>query len=217
MPVLVWLAYSALRATWRIRVQESDDLKSARAAGRTQVFAHWHGDELALISIIPRYRAAVMTSTSEDGQLITSVLRLMGVEASRGSSTRGGASALKGLLRLTRTGFNPSVAVDGPKGPLHEAKAGVFEISRVVGGAIFPAGCRSSRSVTFPKSWNQTYLPLPFARIEIVFGPCLPAVARTADPRDPSLAKRLGDALADAGHQAASNLIATPKGRCYLF
>lgn len=210
LPFLIFVVYSALRATWRVRVTQPDALKDALAARRSVTFAHWHGDELALLSIIGRYRAAVMTSTSKDGQLMTSVLRWMRVPASRGSSTRGGASALKGLIRLTRDGFNPSVAVDGPKGPYHRVKPGVFEISRVTAGEIFVAGCASDRAFVFNKSWNKTYLPLPFARVEVVFAGPFPAVGRDEDPRDLARATRLEQALANAGQQAA-NLIAAPK------
>ena len=211
LPFLIWLVYSAWSATWRLRVHESPELKSANA--RPIVFAHWHGDELALLTLLTRYRGAVMTSTSKDGELITSVLRLMKIPAARGSSTRGGSSALKGILRLARDGFRPTVAVDGPKGPYHKAKPGVFEISRIIDGDIHPAGCSCTRAIVFRKAWNKTFLPLPFATIHVVFGPPIPAVGRGEDPRDPALALRLETALANAGQQAR-NLIAAPHRRC---
>jgi lysophospholipid acyltransferase (LPLAT)-like uncharacterized protein len=171
------------------------------------VYAHWHGDELAILYLLKPYRAAAMISTSKDGELMDTVVRLLGARTSRGSSTRGGVSALKGIIRLSREGWRPSVAVDGPKGPYHKVKPGVFEISKIIRGPIFALAAACDRKFIFQKSWNKTFLPLPFARVVVVGGESLPAPDRDTDSRDPNLAKRLEEALTNAEQQAA-NLIA---------
>jgi len=209
LPLLLFLVYSSLRLTWRIRVIESASLQKALKENKPMVFAHWHGDELGILYLLGRYRAAAMVSTSKDGELMDSIVRLFGARTSRGSSTRGGSSALKGILRLARDGWRPSVAVDGPKGPLHKVKPGVFEISKLIGGSIFPIAVACDRKFIFEKSWNKSFLPLPFAKIIVVWGEERPAVSRDADPRDPDLALGLEKALANAGQQAC-NLIAAP-------
>ncbi len=209
LPWLLFLVYSSLKLTWRIRVIESASLKKALANKEPMVFAHWHGDELGILYLLGRYKAAAMVSTSKDGELMDAIIRRFGARTSRGSSTRGGASALKGIIRLSRDGWRPSVAVDGPKGPYHRVKPGVFEISKVTNGTIYPIAVAADRKHVFEKAWNKTFLPLPFARVVVVWGEGLPAVAREADSRDPDLAKRLEEALANAGQQA-SNLIAAP-------
>lgn len=158
---------------------------------RAMMLAHWHGDELALIHLAPRYRLATITSTSKDGELVNSVLRLLGVKTSRGSSTRGGAQALKGLLRLAKAGRNCSFAVDGPKGPLHKVKPGIFEVSRMLEAPIYACGVSCDRAWHFPRSWNKTYLPKPFAKISVHWtGPFGP-VTRSQDPRDLQIAEHL--------------------------
>lgn len=209
LPLLLFVVYSALKMTWRIRVIESVSFKAALQKNGPMVLAHWHGDELGILYLLKRYRAATMISTSKDGELMATIVQLFGAKTSRGSSTRGGASALKGIIRLSRDGWRPSVAVDGPKGPYHKVKPGVFEISKVIGGSIFPIAVACDRKFVFKKSWNKSFLPLPFARIVVVWGDEFPAVAREADSRDPDLARRLEEALANAGQQA-SNLIAAP-------
>lgn len=209
LPYLVFGFYTALKWTWRIRVIESTSLQKALKDGRPLVIAHWHGDELGILYLLKRYRACAMTSTSKDGELMDKVLHLFGAETSRGSSTRGGATALKGILRLARQGWRPSVAVDGPKGPYHKVKPGVFEISKLTGGAIFPMAVACDRAHVFERAWNKTFLPLPFARVVVVWGEEIPAVSRDGDSRDLDLAKRLEEALTNAGQQAR-NLIATP-------
>ena len=204
---LLYFIYSSLRFTWRIRVIESESMKRALQANTPMVLAHWHGDELGILYLLRRYKAAAMTSTSKDGELMNRVLHLLGAKTSRGSSTRGGVSALKGIIRLSREGFRPSVAVDGPKGPYHKVKPGVFEISRLTGGEIFPLAVATDRSHIFTKAWNKTFLPFPFARVVAVWGDPLPVIDRSQDSRDPALAESLEQALTNAGQQA-SNLIA---------
>lgn len=206
-PWAAFVFYKLLSATWRISIHEAPDLSEARANGKTAVYAHWHGDELAIFHLLKPYRACAMTSTSSDGEVMNKVIHLMGSTTSRGSSTRGGVRALRGILRLARDGWNPSVAVDGPKGPRHKVKSGVFEISKIVEAPIYPLTATCDRAWHFEKSWNKTYLPKPFARVSIVFGPGLPAIGRDQDAHDVALASRLEVALFDA-QQHARRLLA---------
>jgi lysophospholipid acyltransferase (LPLAT)-like uncharacterized protein len=206
LPLIIFVIYSALRLTWRIRIIESASFQAALNKNQPMVFAHWHGDEFGLVYLLKRYRAAAMVSTSKDGELMDKVLRMFGAKTSRGSSTRGGTTALKGIIRLSREGWRPSVAVDGPKGPYHKAKPGVFEISKLLGAEIFPLAAAADRAFVFNKAWNKSFLPLPFARIVVVWGEALPPVPRDGDGRDPELARSLETALNNAGHQALSAL-----------
>jgi lysophospholipid acyltransferase (LPLAT)-like uncharacterized protein len=209
LPYVAFCVYRSLAATWRIRVHESDSLKRLRAAGSTAVFAHWHGEELAILYLLRPYRASTMISTSEDGSLMARLVELLGSRTARGSSTRGGTAALRGLLRLTKEGWNPSVAVDGPKGPIYVAKPGVFELSRVLSAPVFPLAAATDRAWRFTRTWNQAYLPKPFARIEVVWGEAIPALDRDDDPRLSIHADRLAAAL-NSARAEATNLIAAP-------
>jgi lysophospholipid acyltransferase (LPLAT)-like uncharacterized protein len=139
LPWIVWFFYRTWTWTWRIRLVEPEALLRAKATGDRLVFAHWHGDELCIVPQVTAFRIATMTSTSKDGQLIDFVIRKLGGATSKGSSTRGGIGALKGLVRLVREGYRASMAVDGPKGPLHIVKPGVFELSRLADAKIVPA------------------------------------------------------------------------------
>lgn len=195
---IVYVFYRTLSLTWRVRIIEPESLQIARKEKRAVVLAHWHGDELALISLARHYRLATITSTSKDGELMNSVLRMMGVKTSRGSSTRGAIQALKGLLRLAKAGRNCSFAVDGPKGPLHKVKPGVFELSRMIHGPIFSVGVSCDRAIHFPRSWNKTYLPKPFAKICFYWLEASAPVSKEQDPRNPDLALELEQSLREA-------------------
>ncbi len=208
LPFIIWIIYQPLRWSWRFELIESPSLKLALQNREVVTFAHWHGDELGILYLLKRYNCCVMTSTSKDGELINGFLRIMGVKTSRGSSTRGGVSALKGLLRLTKSGFNPCVAVDGPKGPYHKVKPGVLEISKLTGSKICPLGAYCNNAFVFKRSWNKAYLPLPFAKISVVMGDLVPVVGRQEDAHATSLAERLEEALANAGRLALDAIAA---------
>lgn len=170
-PYLISGFYFLLSRTWKYKVVEHPLFRQALLNGTPIIFAFWHGDEMAVLRIGPKYKCATMVSTSKDGELMTRVLRLFGFGVSRGSSTRGGVRALVGLIRLVKQGYSAAVAVDGPKGPLHKVKPGILDLTSHTEGVIIPTGVSSSRSYVFQKSWNKAHLPLPLSRVFISFGP----------------------------------------------
>lgn len=206
LPWIAWIFFRAWSISWRLRCIESEGLKAAIKNGDPLIFAHWHGDELKILPLIKPYKVATMTSTSKDGALVDFAVRRLGGATSRGSSTRGGIGALKGLIRLMGQGYRASMAVDGPKGPLHKAKPGVFELSRLAKAQIVPMGAATDRKILFSKSWNKAELPKPFAKIVVWFGEPIPMLTRDESAKEPALAKRLENEIAKACQKALENL-----------
>ena len=89
-----------------------------------------------------------MYSRSAFGRLMDFVLRKFGARTVAGSSSRGGMSALKGLIRCCRDGCNASMTVDGPRGPRLEVKPGVIQLARLSGGLIVPVGVACSKDIS---------------------------------------------------------------------
>jgi lysophospholipid acyltransferase (LPLAT)-like uncharacterized protein len=201
-PSLVYAIYVSLRATWRVTFDECASFREALAARRPVILAHWHGDELALIQLVVRYRIATLTSTSRDGELMDGVLKRLGAATARGSSSRGGASGLRGLVQYCRKeGRNVSFAVDGPKGPIYQVKPGVFEFSRLMDAPVYAVSVGVSRPWISRRSWNRAVLPKFFSRVHVRVAECLPPVSRELDPREPALARALEDALQSGKQQ----------------
>jgi hypothetical protein len=207
LPFLVLWLYKLLTSTWRKSLVESDELKNCIENGKPIIFAHWHGHELAITYLVRRYKLATMTSMSKDGQLIDFVINGLGGKTSKGSSSRGAVSALKGLIRLIKKGHPASMAVDGPRGPLHQVKPGVFELSRLSGAKIFPVGVSVGNPLIFEKSWNKAQLPKPFSRVCVYFGPAIGPISKEDNPKDRGKAEQLKKEISDACQQA-SKLIA---------
>ncbi|MGE0529059.1 MAG: lysophospholipid acyltransferase family protein [Bdellovibrionales bacterium] len=206
LPRIVWFLYRLWSLTWRLQCHEPEGLTAAKRNGDKLVFAHWHGDELCIVPLIRPYRIATMTSTSKDGSLIDYAVRKFGGATSRGSSTRGGIGALKGLIRLMGQGYRASMAVDGPKGPLHRVKPGVFELSRLAGARIVPMGAACSHAFIFKRSWNKARLPKPFAKVQVQFLEPWPVIQKGDSAKSPELAERLAAEIAKACQLAANAL-----------
>lgn len=204
---IILIFYRLLAWSWRKKVYESPELLEDLKNRRPLILAHWHGDELALMHLVTRYRLSTMTSTSQDGQLADFVIQSLGGKTSKGSSTRGGVRALKGLVRLCKGGYPSSMAVDAPKGPIHQVKPGVFELSRLTGARIYPTGVYSQKPYVFKKSWAQEFLPLPFSRVCVFFGSPLPAIKKGQNPREEILKKRLETSLFDVRKKALNFIV----------
>lgn len=167
--------------------------------------AHWHGDELFLVSLLSRYRIATMASISNDGSMMNIVIRLLGGKTSRGSSSRGAVAALKGLFRLVKQGYNCSFAVDGPRGPIYKVKPGVFEVCKVLKLSLFAGGVTCNSRWDFPKSWNKTFLPKPFARVCLRWEEFSFEDGVNWDPRDLAISQRLESLLQQAKLESAKD------------
>ncbi|MDD5308373.1 MAG: lysophospholipid acyltransferase family protein [Deltaproteobacteria bacterium] len=170
--LLASLLIRLLRSTWRVSL--SGLLPTGEAP---RVFCFWHGRQAGLFAH-PRQRSvAVLSSLSRDGDVQARVLTRLGFTVLRGSSSRGGAAGLKGLVAALRDGADAAFAVDGPRGPLHRVKKGALVAARLAGATIVPVSARASRSWIFEKAWDRYLLPKPFARVEIVRGEGIEAPA----------------------------------------
>jgi len=176
--VLAFLAVALLRLlgpTWRIRLVGPDP-----GEGAARVFCFWHGRQAGLLAHPRRREVAVLASRSRDGDLQARVLSSLGFSVIRGSSSRGGAEGLKGIIEAVRAGRDAAFAVDGPRGPLHVAKPGAAMVAAASGGVLVPITARPSRAWVLRRAWDRYALPVPFSRVDLVRGPSIP-VGSTAD------------------------------------
>jgi hypothetical protein len=208
LPYIVYYLFKGLSSSWRKKIHEEVSIKDLQKDS-TLIFAHWHGDELCLMPLVSKFKLATMTSLSKDGQLVEFVIQKLGGVSSKGSSSRGAVSALKGLIRLMRKGHPVSMAVDGPRGPIYKPKPGVFELAKLSKSIIIPVSSASSRSIFFHKSWNKTYLPKPFAKVIYYFGKPLSIDFLKEDPRNEKLANILTQSI-DECKRNACDLIDSP-------
>ena len=170
------------------------------------LIAFWHGDQLPLLGQRPPGPLVAPISLSRDGDLQTAVLARFGIVAVRGSSSRGGARALRGLWRALRTGACALMAVDGPRGPRGEVKPGVVFLAQRTGLPVYPVSVAVRRGRRLAKAWDRFLLPAPFTKTVVCFGdPWYPADTGSAHEQCAGLAVRLRQTRASAIAMVSGN------------
>ena len=139
------------------------------------------------------------------------MLTWLGFKVVRGSSTRGGAGGLKGLIdAVAREGWNASLAVDGPRGPIYKVKPGVLKLAQQTQCVLVPGAAAASRRFVFKKAWNRCYLPLPFSRCVIVYGEPIIVPQNITDEEFESMRVRLETTLLALKAEAESHFQRKP-------
>ena len=162
-PVLAANIFKVLNKLVRTKVVGIEQTR-----GVTCGAAHWHGDELALVTQFGHLRPTILVSHSKDGEIMARATRALGYRVTRGSSTRGAVGGLIALIRAVREGHSVVLAVDGPQGPRGVCKPGIIRVVQKTGVPLFPVGVAGSHRFVFKNTWNQVYLPLPFSR-QVIF------------------------------------------------
>ncbi len=197
-PRLVALGVRALALTLVI-TRDERAVGPLWQAGTPVIYAVWHDRILLLPLLYATRRPRVLASRSQDGELVARYIARFGLEAVRGSSSRGGAEALRLLARSLKQGRDVVVVPDGPRGPAQVAKAGIVTLARVSGAAIVPVALGASSEWRLA-SWDGFRIPRPFAR----------CVARFGDPiHVPRIADRRAEESARAEVEAALRVLAT--------
>ncbi|MCC6828766.1 MAG: DUF374 domain-containing protein, partial [Novosphingobium sp.] len=80
-----------------------------------------------------------------------------------GSTTRGGAAAIRTMVRAIRDGNLIGVTPDGPRGPRMRAGAGLIAVAKMTGAPILPVSY-SVRRRKILKSWDRFIVAMPFSR-----------------------------------------------------
>lgn len=158
-PIGAWVI-RALGRSMRMKANGYEEVDALYRQGRHIILAFWHAQQLMIPIGYRGTEANVLISQHQDGEIIARIVARFGHRAVRGSSTRGGALALRELIRLGRSGADLVVTPDGPKGPRQVAKMGVIQLARASGLPIVPLAFGCSKKNSSPAgigSWS----PIP--------------------------------------------------------
>lgn len=166
VPRLVQRLLTLWFATLRVKLRDPIGFH-AYAARDTGIAAFWHYSFLYLFWYLRRYPAAIMVSSSKDGAYIARLAEQMGHVPVRGSSNRGGVKALLEMIRtMQKQQVNAALVADGSQGPARVAQAGCILAASKSGKPIFPIVWACDSCIRF-NSWDQTLVPLPFAKVVV--------------------------------------------------
>ncbi len=168
--LLIWI----LVKTWRFELKNSAEFeKITQDKKNGLIAAFWHSDMIGILgsAIFLRSKGPyiILISPSRDGEVLSKIVNKFGVLTQRGSSSKNPVASIIALKSSLIDNNIVALAVDGPRGPRHEAKAGVILLSKHARSRVVPVTINSNKKIVF-KSWDKTELPLPFAKVIITFG-----------------------------------------------
>jgi lysophospholipid acyltransferase (LPLAT)-like uncharacterized protein len=160
---------------------------------------------------------AVLISRHEDAGAQANAADRLGIEPVRGSGgpiwrqqDKGGASAMRQLLRLLEAGSSVAMTADVPK-TARIAGTGIAMLAKLSGRPIVPTAVVTSRRMQF-NTWDRATLGLPFSRAVVVVGDFI-EVAPDADDAALERARlAVQDGLDEAHRRAYAMVGATDPG-----
>jgi len=191
---LLSVAFRCLAATWRFEVR--GEHYHDQVVGSPFLFALWHHTLLPLLWWHRRRRITLLVSQHRDGTLVASAAARLGYDLARGSTTRGGATGYRHVLRALAAGAAVAVTPDGPAGPPGVVKPGVIRAARHARVPVLPVYAHVDRAWRL-RSWDRLVVPQPFARVMVEYGE--PVLADAADVH--AACSALGGALDGLVHR----------------
>lgn len=143
------------------------------------IWVHWHGQSLMLPSSwdYKKQDLFALVSRHGDGNFIGSILSFFGIKLVRGAGNpkklgikeKGGAMALRSMLKVLKSGHSVSLTADQPPGPGKISGLGVITLSKISGVPIIPVSASTSKRYEF-NNWDNFTINLPFGKGAVVWG-----------------------------------------------
>ncbi len=178
-----WIAAWLIRlvhTTNRWQVVRGDIPQQYWRENKSFIVCFWHGRIMLMRYCWDMAKPICMLiSEHQDGQLIARTNTHFGTKAVVGSSSRGGAKAVREMVRLLNSGTYVGITPDGPRGPRMRSGEGLITVARLAGVPIIPVSYSTSRGKHL-SSWDRFLVAKPFGKGVIVWGQPI-EVARNAD------------------------------------
>lgn len=134
------------------------------------IYIFWHEYILLPVHVRPNCHLTMLISQHQDAQIVEYIAHSLGMDVIRGSTYRGGTTA---LLQLIWQGAGASLAIvpDGPRGPRRQLAQGCVYLSSRLQIPIVPVGVGYDRPWRIRRAWDKFAIPRPFSRARLVIGP----------------------------------------------
>ncbi len=217
MSVAGYLVISLIGVSQRSRFVNVRTVRRVHAERGQAIIALWH-NRLMMIPYVYRRlfgkkEAVTLVSTSKDGEYIARILKYFRPLVVRGSTTRGGSTALKTLVTKIEEGMDCVITPDGPQGPKYRVQLGTVALARITGVPVIPFGYWSSRRKILG-TWDGFVVTLLFGKTTYVFGEPLYCPQEATDEQMAAFADNLREALFAVTQRAReeSPKVSSPKG-----
>jgi lysophospholipid acyltransferase (LPLAT)-like uncharacterized protein len=137
--------------------------------GGPAIYVFWHEYIPAPFYYRGHCNIAMLISQHRDADWLSAAAAYMGFETVRGSSRRGAAAALLGLVRKGET-MNLAITPDGPRGPRRVLAPGPIYLSSKLQLPLVALGVGYDRPWRMP-TWDRFALPRPYSRVRALMSP----------------------------------------------
>jgi lysophospholipid acyltransferase (LPLAT)-like uncharacterized protein len=173
-PIAVALMRAVIGWCRTPRIIGAEHITAALARFPSFIPVYWHQHQLFCAKYLfdqlgAGVKLGVLISPSVDGEFGALIVRNLGGEVIRGSSSHTGARALRDFYQaLVHDGISPVIAPDGPRGPPWKFKPGALLLAQLSQRPIIPLSYVASRA--WKISWDHFVIPKLGARVVIAIG-----------------------------------------------
>ena len=162
--IRAWMRTLDFRAAYYDR-----SVEPALSEGGQRIYIFWHEYILFPLHICGHCNMSMLLSRHRDADVLERIGHHLGYESIRGSTYRGGSTAVRALMRKGRSA-HLIITPDGPRGPRRHLAQGPIYLASRLGLPIVPSGFGCNRPWR-AKSWDRFAIPRPFSRARSVVGP----------------------------------------------
>jgi len=201
---LIALFIRLVRRTSRFEIRRGDIAARFWSEDKPFVAATWHGQNMILPTFWHNWR--------EMRILVRGAGVPKGDERIYKQKKKGGAGALRAMVRALGENISIGLTADLPPGPARRAGEGIVMLARLSGRAIVPVAATTRARIQL-RNWDRFTINLPFTKGALVWGEPI-YVPRDADPDEIEAARqRVEDALNAVAEEADSIVGRTPRQR----
>ena len=132
-----------------------------------KIYIFWHEYILFPFYLRGHCNMAMLLSRHRDAEILSYAAYHMGFEFVRGSTNRGGVTALRQLLAKSKN-MHLTITPDGPRGPRRQLAPGCVFLASKLGLPLVVMGYGYDRPWRVRNAWDQFAIPRPFSRARAV-------------------------------------------------
>jgi hypothetical protein len=170
LPYIFFVILYLIGKTLRIQIINRDVESRLEKQGKAIIYTFWHG-RMLYFPYLYRFsnKSTILTSPSEDGEIVARTAKIFGFSSIRGSSFKRGGPALLKMTRSIKEGKAVTVVGDGSRGPLYKVQEGIINLAYLTGAPILPVVYGVKNKIQL-KTWDRFIIPLPFSKIKVMYG-----------------------------------------------
>jgi lysophospholipid acyltransferase (LPLAT)-like uncharacterized protein len=132
-----------------------------------KIYVFWHEYILFPLYLRGHCNFAMLLSRHRDAEILSYAAYHLGFDFVRGSTNRGGVTALRQLLAKSRE-MNLTITPDGPRGPRRRLAPGCVYLASKLRLPLVAMGYGYDRPWRIHRAWDQFAVPRPHSRARAV-------------------------------------------------